>query len=220
MRVLDLLIYYATAPLRLFGRSLVFRWTLGGVVLVALCFWATTWALDRFFPADSDAKKAVAALKPLPSLQPVNRASYVIAPVAVALAAIRQSLDDAAPRELAGKNDNAVSSLLSKADIGITISRGSMSVNGKPNELAIIAPINGTIKITGQIASQAGNLTGTITGLLNSNIGRRSANSPARRSTSTPRCAARSPYARSRRSPPTGGWSPISPARSRSATAR
>ena len=45
----------------------------------------------------------------------------MIAPVAVALTAIRASLDAAAPRELAGKNDNPVSSLLSKADIGITV---------------------------------------------------------------------------------------------------
>ena len=141
-------------------------------MLIALCVWATSWALDSFFPADSDAKKVGAAITPLPPLQPVSRASYVIAPVTVALSAIRQSLDNAAPRELVGKNDNAVPSLLSKADLGITISRGSMSVNGKPNELTIITPISGTIKVTAQIASQAGNLTGTITGLLDSNIGK------------------------------------------------
>ena len=53
----------------------------------------------------------------------VTRSSYVIVPVVVALAAIQRSMDAAAPRELAGKNDNPVSSLLSKADIGITITR-------------------------------------------------------------------------------------------------
>lgn len=171
-RWLDLFIYYATAPIRLFGRSRVFRWTLGGGFLLILCFWATSWTLDRFFPAESDAKKLVASIKPLPPLQPVSRASYVIAPVAVALGAIRQSLDNAAPRELAGKNDNAVSSLLSKADIGITVSRGTMGVSGRPNELTILTPITGNLKITGQIASQAGDITGSITGLIDRNIGK------------------------------------------------
>jgi len=172
MRELDHLLYYATAPIRLFGRSRNFRIASGAGLVVALCFAATLWALDRFFPSDSDAKTAVASIAPLPPLQPITRASYVIAPVAVALSAIRQSLDTAAPRELAGKNDNAVSSLLSKADIGITISRGSMTVTGKPNELTILTPITGNLKITGQIAGQAGNVTGSIAGLIDSGLGK------------------------------------------------
>ncbi len=171
-RGLDLFIYYATAPIRLFGRSRAFRLTLGAGLVFALCFSATQWALDRFIPADSDAKKAVAKIKPLPPLQPVTRTSYVIAPVAVALSAIRQTLDNAAPRELAGKNDNAVSSLLSKADIGITVGRGSISVTGRPNELTILTPITGTLNITGQIASQAANITGSITSLIDNSVGK------------------------------------------------
>ena len=71
----------------------------------------------------------MASRAPLPPLPPVTRASHVIAPVAVALAAIQRSMDAAAPRELAGKNDNPVSSLLSKADIGITVARGAMAVS-------------------------------------------------------------------------------------------
>jgi len=171
-RWIDLFIYYATAPIRLFGRSRTFRLTLGAGLLIALCFAGAQRALDRLFPADSDAKYALASIMPLPPLQPVSRASYVIAPVAVALTAIRQSLDNAAPRELVGRNDNAVSSLLSKADIGITISRGTMGVAGKPNELTILTPIIGNLKMTGQIASQAGNITGSITSLIDSSIGK------------------------------------------------
>ena len=170
--MLDRAIYIATAPLRLFGRSRRFRIALGAACVVALFFAATLWALDRFMPADSDAKKTVASLPPLPALQPLTRASYVIAPVAIALTAIRQSMDAAAPRELVGKNDNPVSSVLSKADIGITISRGPMLMSGKPNELTIVTPISGDLKITGQIATQAGNLTSSITSLLDSGIGK------------------------------------------------
>lgn len=171
-RVLDSAIYTATAPIRLFGRSRGFRLALGAAGVIAIFFAATLWALDRFLPAESDAKRVVAKLPALPPLPPVTRASYVIAPVAVALTAIRASLDAAAPRDLSGKNGNPVSGLLSKADIGITITRGSMLISGRPNELSVITPLTGQLQLTGQIAGVAGNLTGTITGLLDGALGK------------------------------------------------
>jgi Domain of unknown function (DUF4403) len=155
-------------------RAIISRYVLlglGAVAVVGASFAATLWALDRFMPPDSGPVPAVAALPPLPPLQPVTKSSLVIAPVAVALTAIRRSLDEAAPRQLVGKNDNPVSSLLSKADIGITVARGGMTVSGKPNELTIAAPLNGTLRVTGQIATQAGNITGSITGILNRSLG-------------------------------------------------
>lgn len=167
MRVLpERVIYLVTAPVRLFGRSRALRLTLGGGIVVAVFFSATLWALERFFPNDSDATKAVSSLPPLPGLQPVGRASYVIAPVTVALSAIRASMEAATPRDLAGKSDNPVSSLLHKADIGLAMTRGAMAVSGKPNELTIITPLTGDLKIAGQFATRAGDVTGTIAGLL------------------------------------------------------
>ena len=163
-------IYYATAPICLFGRSPAFRLALGALVVVALFFTATLWALDRFFP-ESESRAALAKLPELPPLPPVTRASYVIAPVAIAISAIGRTLDAAAPRDLVGKNDNPVSGLLSKADIGITVARGTMSAAGRPGDLTVTMPITGNLRITGQIATQAGNLAGGITGLLNSGIG-------------------------------------------------
>jgi hypothetical protein len=171
-RLIDQVLYYATAPVRLFATSRRFRLIVGGIIVVAVCFKATLWALDYFLPQDTDAKQAVAKLPQLPPLQPATRSSYVIAPVAIALTAISQRLDSAAPRDLVGKNDNPVSGLLSKADIGITVGRGTVSVIGKPNELTVTTPLNGNLKITGQIASQAGNLVGGIGGLLNGALGK------------------------------------------------
>jgi hypothetical protein len=169
---LDIVIYVATGTLRMFGRSRGFQLAFGASAIVGIFFAATLWALDRFLPTGSDAKKSIAGLPALPALQPVSRTSYVIAPVAVALTAIRQRIDAAAPRDLVGKDDNPVSSLLSKADIGITVARGPMAISGTPNELTISTPLNGNLKITGQIATQAGNLTGGITGLLDNTIGK------------------------------------------------
>jgi hypothetical protein len=169
----DTVLYVLTAPVRLFGRSHVVRLALAGLIIVGVFFGATLWALDRFLPADTASSAPVLAkLPPLPPLQPVTRASYVIAPVAVSLNAIAGSLDAAAPRDIVGKNDNPVSSLLSKADIGITVSRGALSIAGRPNELAVVAPLTGTLQITGQIASVAGGVVGGLTGLLDSGLGK------------------------------------------------
>jgi hypothetical protein len=169
---LDTILYWVTAPIRWFGRSRAFRVGVAAVVVLGGSFYATLWALDRFMPAAHTPSPALANLPPLPNLPPVTRASYVIAPVAIALSAIRASLDAAAPHQLAGQNGNPVSSLLSKADIGITVARGPLTMNGTANDLAIGAPLNSSLKITGQIAGVAGNITGSITSFIDSGLGK------------------------------------------------
>lgn len=176
--LIDDAIYYLTAPLRLFGRSRAFRLATLATIVAGGCFAATLWALDRFMPSgpDTAAKQAVAKLEPLAPLQPLTRASYVIAPVAVSLNAIQRSLDASAPRTFAGKGDNPVSGILSKADIGMTINRGNMAVNGRAGEMTVLTTLNGNLKVTGQLATQAGNLTGGavggIAGLLDGALGK------------------------------------------------
>ncbi len=170
--MLDRVLFWATAPIRMFGRSPAFRLGVGAFAVIAFFFAVTLWALDTFFPSrPPDIRPSVAKLQPLPPLKPATRSSVVITPVAVSLAAIRRSLDAAAPRDLSGKNDNPVSSLLSKADIGITVQRGPMMVSGYNDEITIATPLTGSLKVTGQLATQAGNLTGTIAGLLDKSMG-------------------------------------------------
>src|SRR5579885_287391 len=168
----DAIVYWLTAPIRWFGRYRAVRLATAGVIVLGASFYATLWALDRFLPAPRAQSPALAKLAPLPDLPPVTPASYAIAPVAVALPAIRASLDAAAPRELVGRNANPVSKLLSQADIGVTVTRGAVAVTGAPNDLAVAAPLNASLKITGQIAGVAGNLTGTLTGFLDSSLGK------------------------------------------------
>ena len=171
-RGLDTFIYCATAPIRLFGRSRYFRWGLAVVCAAGLFFAVALWTLNRFLPPpDSGLPDALAIMKPPPALQPVTRASHVIAPVAVSLAAIGHSLDTATPREFAGKNDNPVTQLLGQAEIGLTVSRGTMYATGQSNTLTITTPINGSIRITGQIGNAAGKVVGGIGGALGGLIG-------------------------------------------------
>jgi alpha-D-ribose 1-methylphosphonate 5-triphosphate synthase subunit PhnG len=99
--------------------------------------------------------EAIALMRPPPALQPVTHTSRVVAPVAVALTAIARAIDADTPREFSGKNDNPVTQLLRQAEIGLTVTRGTMSVSGQPNTLSIITPLNGSVRITGR-ARQAG----------------------------------------------------------------
>lgn len=168
--ILRVIFYILTWPLRLIGRSRVFRWTLGAGAVIAIFFTATLWAIDSFFPSNST-KQTVAQLPKLPPLPPLTRSSYVIAPVAISLDAIQRLLEASAPRQLAGQNDNPISGLLSKADIGMTVERGNIAINGKPNELTALTQLNGTLKITGQLATQAGNLTGNLSGTISGLLG-------------------------------------------------
>ena len=174
--IVDDVTYYLTAPLRLFGRSRGFRLASLAIVVVGVFFAATLWALDSFFPTATPAAQVVAKLEPLPPLQPLTRASYVIAPVAVSLNAIQRSLEASAPRTMSGKGGNPVSSILSKAEIGMTITRGNIAVNGRAGEMTVLTQLNGSLKITGQLAAQAGNLAGGavggIAGLLGDTLGK------------------------------------------------
>jgi hypothetical protein len=168
---LDTFIYYATAPVRLFGRSLKFRLALCAACIIATCYAVTMWALNRFIPPDSGLPEALAILQPPKSLQPVSRASQVIAPVAVALTAIGQSLDSTTPRDFAGKNANPVTQLLGQAEIGLTVTRGTMIASGQSNTLTITTPLNGSVRITGQIGNTAGKAVGGIGGAIGNLLG-------------------------------------------------
>jgi hypothetical protein len=171
MSFLDTLIYYATAPIRAFGRSRYVRWGVAATCVIVFFFGVTLWALNRFVPTDSGLPEALAILQPSKPLQPVTHASHVIAPVAIALTAIGQSLDATAPREFAGKNDNPVTQLLGQAEIGLTVSRGTMSASGQAGTLTVTTPLNGSIRITGQVGNTAGKAVGGIGGAIGNLLG-------------------------------------------------
>ncbi len=143
---------------------------LAGVCVVAVAFAGTLWAMGKFRPGGGAVPRP--ALAELPPLQAATRTSMIVAPVAIADSAIHAAMEAAAPRDFSGKNDNPVSQLLSQADIGVTAARGPLSVAGKADALVISTPLNATMRVTGQIATQAGNVTGSIGSLLGSSFGK------------------------------------------------
>lgn len=152
-------------------KGLKLRTVLLGTVIVAIFFGGTLWALESIFPGNPMADKRPALVE-LPPLPQISRTSSIVAPVAVANVAIRDTLDAAAPRNLTGKRDNPLNELLGKADIGWTMARGPLGVTGSGGGLTITTTLNGALRVTGSIAGQAGNLTGAISGLVGGDIGR------------------------------------------------
>jgi hypothetical protein len=107
----------------------------------------------------------------LPPLPPAPRSSSIVAPVAIALNAIRDAADRGAPRSFAGKADNPVSQILQNADIGWTASRGPITATGAQDVLSLATPLTGTLNVTGSLTSKAtGALGDALGGLLGGNV--------------------------------------------------
>ena len=145
------------------GERHLIRKVVAVAAIVAVSFAATLWALDILWPRGARAPIVVAETPPLPT---VSRTSLVIAPTSIALSAIRDVMDRAAPANLTGKRDNPLSELLGKAEIGWSVSRGPLAIAGRPEGMTVTTALNGTLRSTGLLADGAGNVTGKLTSAL------------------------------------------------------
>jgi hypothetical protein len=137
------------------------RMALVAIAVVAVSFFMSLIALDWLSPRGTVPKAAQTELPPLP---PASRASYVMAPVSIALSALRDAADRAAPRNFAGKADNPVSQVLQNADIGWTASRGPISATGAQDVLSLSTPLTGKLNVTGSLSSKGAGAVGDAIG--------------------------------------------------------
>jgi Domain of unknown function (DUF4403) len=140
----------------------------GALVLVG-SFAGALWALDVFFPTGARRPPLAA----MPPLAPATRTSTITAPVAITLGAIRDQIEQHAPRELSGTRDNPLGQLLGKADIGWSMTRTPFTVAGRSEGLVISTALNGTLRVTGQVAEQAGSVGSALGNLIGGDAGRR-----------------------------------------------
>jgi hypothetical protein len=140
---------------------------IGGLVVVA-AFGGALWASNWLGSGASGRRPALVAVPPL---APAARSSVIVAPATIALSAIHDAMERAAPRNLAGKRDNALPQVLSNSEINWTIVRGPLAVSGRPEGLAVSTALTGTVQTTGQVAGDAGNLVGALGGLLGGRLG-------------------------------------------------
>ncbi|HEY2210895.1 MAG TPA: DUF4403 family protein [Bradyrhizobium sp.] len=138
------------------------------IAVVAVSFFVSLKTMDWLSPRGMIRAPVLVELPPLP---PAPRSSSIIAPVSIALTAIRDAADRGAPRTFAGKADNPVSQILENADIGWTASRGAITATGAQDVLSLATPLTGTLNVTGSLSSKATGAVGdALSGLLGGNV--------------------------------------------------
>jgi hypothetical protein len=143
------------------------RTILLAIAVVVVSFFVSLKAMDWISPRGTTQAPVLAALPPLVA---APRSSVVVAPVAIALAAIREAAERAAPHNFAGKSDNPVSQVLQNADIGWTASRGPILASGAQDVLSLSTPLTGKLNVTGSLTARATGAVGdAIGGILGAN---------------------------------------------------
>ena len=138
------------------------------IAVVVVSFLVSLKTMDWLSPRGAVVAPVLVELPPLP---PAPRSSSIIAPIAIALSAIRDAADRGAPRSFAGKADNPVSQILQNADIGWTASRGPITATGAQDVLSLATPLTGTLNVTGSLTSKAtGAIGDALGGLLGGNV--------------------------------------------------
>ena len=146
---------------------------LGGAVAVAVGAFV---GLTVLWPAPSIDRRP--ALAPSAPLQPITRTSTVVAPAAIAIAAIQKAMENAAPRNLSGNRSGATRELPIDATIGWQIDRGPLQVAGRSDGLVVSTPLNGSLRANGTLAAvgnvggQVGRELGNVLGNIGGNLGR------------------------------------------------
>jgi hypothetical protein len=135
------------------------------VAVVAVTFFVSLKTMDWLSP------RGAPVLVELPPLPPAARRSFIVAPVAIALSAIRDAADRGTPRNFSGKADNPVSQILQNADIGWTAARGRITATGAEDVLSLATSLTGKLNVTGSISSKTTGAVGDALGsLLGGNV--------------------------------------------------
>jgi hypothetical protein len=141
-----------------------------GVVVLVVSFLGASLVMNALWPTSLEQGRP--ALVAVPPLEPPTGMSTVLAPAVIAMSAIESALEAQAPRDFAGKARNPVSQLLSNADLSFTVTRGPLSVSGRPDGLVITTPLAGTFRARGQLTGAANALGGDISKMFGGDIGR------------------------------------------------
>jgi hypothetical protein len=144
---------------------------LPAIVVIAVSFFVSLKIMDRLWPHGTGAAPVLVELPPLPSNP---RISSIIAPVTIALPAIRDAADRGAPRNFSGKADNPAPQILQNADITWNAARGPITATGAQDVLTLATPLTGTLNVKGSLSSDVKGAVGNALGsLLGGNVAKR-----------------------------------------------
>jgi hypothetical protein len=155
----------------------------GTLVVIALAgaVWATGW----FAPSAPDRRPN---LVEAPPLAPVSRSSVIVMPAAVALSAIQEALEKAAPRDSSGKPEIPAALNPFNTEIDWSLVRGPFAVSGRPDAIELSTALRGSFRVSGQMPTPPGGFSGLpgipgLQGLFGGGQGRPGTQSPAERTT-------------------------------------
>ena len=132
-----------------------------GALIIAIGLAAANWGMKWLWPSATDRRPK---LVDIPPLAPITLSSMIIAPAAIAVTAIGDAIESAAPRDFTGRPDIPPTPFVSNAEIAWSVSRGVFAVTGGPEGLSVSAPVSGSLRATGQMINQAGGSPGGLPG--------------------------------------------------------
>src|SRR3984893_13713193 len=138
------------------------------IVVIAVSFFVALKAMDWLSPRGAVPAPVLVELPPLP---PAPGSSFILAPVAITLTAIRDAAERGAPHNFAGKADNPVSQILQNAEIGWSAYPGPITATGAQDVRTLATPLTGKLNVTGSLSSKAtGAVSDALGGLLGGNV--------------------------------------------------
>jgi hypothetical protein len=142
-----------------------------GALVLVLSFGGALAAMNRLWPPTSTTKRP--ALVDVPPLQPIARSSVIVAPAAIALTAIRDTMEGAAPHNLAGNRPGSGRDIPLVGDIGWTLDRGPLAVGGRPDALVVSTTLLGAFRATGKLSARVGSAVGdAVSSIIGGNLGK------------------------------------------------
>ena len=155
----------------------------GTLVVIALAgaVWATGW----FAPSAPDRRPN---LVEAPPLAPVSRSSVIVMPAAIALSAIQEALEKAAPRDSSGKPEIPAALNPFNTEIDWSLVRGPFAVSGRPDAIELSTALRGSFRVSGQMPTPPGGFSGLpgipgLQGLFGGGQGRPGTQNPAEKTT-------------------------------------
>src|SRR5262245_27625204 len=128
-----------------------------GALIVVIAI-AGAASMTRWFASSAPDRRP--NLVEAPPLAPVTRSSVIVTPAAIALSAIQEALEKAAPRDSSGKPEIPAALNPFSAAIDWSLVRDPFVVSGRPDAIELSTALRGSFGASGQMSTLPGGLSG------------------------------------------------------------
>ena len=146
------------------------RTVLLGALVMVVAFVGATLIIDLLWPPAPPPQVKRPALVAMPPLQPLAGSSTVLAPTAIALAAIRDALETPVPKNFSGKPQIPFAKPL-EAQLTFTVTRAPLALSGERGALIVATSLNGTLQALGTVTGAVGSGVSAVGGAIGNLIG-------------------------------------------------